>query len=116
MTDQVTPAAVLMHEMAANVDALVEHTLEQIQKPPAGAMADVGHFRTLNTLKKKELEALKTLLEDFAYNVTATVLAMLDGTVEGEEVDLPKTSIALDSEDVTGNLYPSFAQAWDGEE
>ena len=115
MTESLTPTALLIQEMAANLDALVEHTLEQISKPPAGTIADVGHFRVLQGLKKKESEALVQLLEDFAYNIAATVLVMLDGGVEGEAVTLPKISITLDGEPLEGTLHQQFAEVWEAE-
>lgn len=115
MSESQTPTAILMQEVAANLDALLEHTLEQIQKPPAGAIADVGHFRVLNGLKKKESDALEQLLGDFTYNVAATVLAMLDGGVEGEEVTLPKISVTLDGKLLEGTLHQHFAEAWETE-
>lgn len=108
-----TPATLLLQEMAANLDALMEHTFDQIHSPPSGAIADVGHWRLLNSLKKKELDAIETVLADFTYNVAATVLAMLDGVVEGEEVALPTVAITLDGEPLTEKLHETFAQVWE---
>jgi uncharacterized protein involved in exopolysaccharide biosynthesis len=115
MSESSTATAVLMQEMTANLDALLEHTLEQIQKPPAGTIAEVGHFRVLNGLKKKEADALEQLLGDFAYNIAATVLAMLDGGVEGEEVTLPPVSVTIGGNAVDGTLHQQFAEAWESE-
>lgn len=113
MSETPTPTALLMQEMAANLDALLEHTLEQIQKPPAGTIAEVGHFRVLNGLKKKEMDALEQVLGDFAYNVAATVLAMLDGDVEGEGVTLPQVKMTVGGEPFSGTLHQSFSEAWE---
>ena len=110
------PGTLLMHEVTANVEALLDHTLEHIQKPPAGSIAEVGHFRLLNGIKRKEQDALEQLLEDFAFNVAATVLAMLDGKVEGEGTLLPTVRVTVDNEDVTGTLYERFSKSWSGEE
>lgn len=115
MTESQTPTAIFLQEIAANLDALLEHTLEQIQKPPAGAIADVGHFRVLNGLKKKESDALAQLLEDFTFNVAATVLAMLDGGVEGEGVTLPKITVVLDGQPLEGSLHQQFSEVWESE-
>lgn len=115
MTESATPTTRFVQELAANVDALLEHTLEQIQKPPAGSIAEVGHFRLLNALKKKESEALEQLLEDFAYNITATLLAMLDGAVDGEGVPLPKIGVTLDGAAPERPLHEQFAESWENE-
>lgn len=117
MTESATPApaALLMSEMSANIEALLEHTLEQIHRPPAGTIAGVGHFRVLSGIKRKEQDALEQLLEDFAFNVAATVLAMLDGGVAGENVALPAVAVTIEGSAATGELYQRFAEAWEGE-
>jgi hypothetical protein len=115
MTESPSPTALLMQEMAANVEALLEHTLDQIQNPPAGTIAEVGHFRVLKGLKKKESDAVAQLLEDFTYNVAATVLAMVDGVVEGEGVTLPKLSITMDGTPLERTLHEQFGEAWEAE-
>lgn len=107
------PAELLMEEIAANLGALLEHTLEQIHRPPAGAIADVGHFRLLGALKRKEQEALARLLEDYTFNVAATLLAMLDGSVQGENFTLPEVRVVVGGETLSGALHSRFSEAWE---
>lgn len=124
MTDENTPttADLLMDELAATLEALVEHTMERVAQPPRGTIAETGHFRALNAaFKRKEYDALRRLLDDFGYNVMAALFATLDGIVEGddEEADAPPALprlvlVEADSRDpISDSLLTAFQAAWD---
>ena len=110
----------LMAEIAANLEALVEHTMERVAQPPRGTIAEIGHFRALNErLKRKELDALRRLLDDFGYNVLATLFATLDGAVAAEEGDEPLPRLALveagGATPIAESLLDAFRAEWEDE-
>jgi hypothetical protein len=117
--DDLTPAEMLMMEVADNLATLTEHAMESIAKPPRGSASEVGHYRVLNSsLKRKELDALQQVLDELAYNVAATIFATLDGAIESELPDFP--SLALVEREsgapIAESLHRAFAQIWEDEE
>lgn len=115
MDEQPTTVEMLMAEVAANVEALVEHAMENVAQPPRGAIAEVGHYKALHDrFKRKEYEALQRLLEDFAYNVAATLFATLDGAIESDFDHFPRLAVVElgNSTPIADALLPAFQAAW----
>lgn len=81
----------LMAEVSFNIEALVQYALQNVVQPPRGTIKEVGHYFTLNKKlrRDKELEALQQLLDELAYNVTATLFATLDGDIQSDIPDFP---------------------------
>ena len=114
--ENTTPTEKFMAEVAFNLQALVQHTLDNVVKPPRGNIKEVGHYRVLSKkLSSKELNALGQVLDELAYNVTSTLFATLDGTVESEIPDFPKVSLIEEGSQarLTENLQKAFVDVWE---
>jgi hypothetical protein len=117
--DDLSPAELLMMEVADNLATLTEHEMENIAKPPRGAAREVGHYRTLNSaLKRKELDALQQVLDALAYNVAATIFATLDGDIESDLPGFPQLALVEKESGtpVAESLHCAFEQIWADEE
>jgi hypothetical protein len=114
---QLTPAEMLMGEVALNLEALTEDAMQKVAQPPRGSIQEVGHFRALADagLKRKQLDALQTLLDELAYNVAAAIFATLDGSIQSDLPAFPKlTLINRDTgEPIATSLHAAFAQVWE---
>lgn len=117
MDESLTPAEMLMGEVALNLEALTEDAMQRVAQPPRGSIQEVGHYRALAdaNLKRKQLDALQILLDELAYNVAAMVFATLDGSIESDLPNFPKlTVIHRDTgQPITDNLHAAFTQVWD---
>ena len=114
--DTPTPVEKVMAEVAFNLQALVQHTLENVAKPPRGSIKEVGHYRVLKKkLGSKELDALGQVLDELAYNVASTLFATLDGTIESEIPDFPKVSVVEEGTQtpLAESLQQAFADVWE---
>jgi hypothetical protein len=108
----------LMAEVAANVEAIVEHALQNVAQPPRGSIKEIGHYKALNErFKRKEYEALEQLLEEVAYNVASTIFATIDGSVESDFEDFPDLAVTIkgSSLPITDSLYEAFTAMWEEE-
>lgn len=107
-----------MAEVAANLAALTEHALQNVAQPPRGSIKEVGHYRVLNErLKRKDLEALQSLLDEVAYNVAATLFATLDGAIESDLPTFPKLLVvdAGTQQPIAPSLHQAFEATWEAE-
>ena len=114
--ENATPAEKLMAEVAFNLQALVQHTLQNVAQPPRGSIKEVGHYRVLKKkLKSKEFDALGQLLDELAYNVTATLFATLDGTIESDIPDFPKVALIeqASQKPIAESLHQAFTEVWE---
>ena len=114
--ENTTPAEKVMAEVAFNLQALVQHTLQNVSKPPRGTIKEVGHYRVLNKkLKSKEFDALAQVLDELAYNVAATLFATLDGTIKSEIPDFPKMALVEQGSNtpISENLHQAFTEVWE---
>lgn len=106
----------VMLEAIANVEALVDYAVERVDRPPPGAKGEVGHYRTLNALKlnTKQREALRTLLEETAFNVAMSIFALLDNTLETEIEDFPALAVIerASGEVIAPSLAEEFERLW----
>ncbi|MCZ7574792.1 MAG: hypothetical protein M5U01_40090 [Ardenticatenaceae bacterium] len=108
-----TKSEKVMLEAIANIEALVDYAVERVAQPPRGPAAEVGHYRTLNGLKlnARQREALRTLLEETAFNVAISIFALLDNALEVDIEEFPDVAVV---EKVSGQpLAPSLAQAFE---
>lgn len=104
----------LMAEVSFNIDALVQYGLQNVLQPPRGTIKEVGHYYTLNKKlrRDKELQALQQLLDELAYNVTATLFATLDGDIQSDIPDFPAL-VVLDKktdEPIAESLHQAFME------
>ncbi len=114
--ENTTPSEKFMAEVAFNLQTLVQHTLDNVVKPPRGNIKEVGHYRVLNKkLSSKEFDALGQVLDELAYNVTSTLLATLDGTIESEIPDFPKVSLIEEHSQarLAESLQQAFVDVWE---
>lgn len=114
--ENTTQTEKFMAEVAFNLQALVQHTLDNVVKPPRGHIKEVGHYRVLNKkLSSKEFDALGQLLDELAYNVTSTLFATLDGTIESEIPDFPKVSLVEEGTQapLAESLQQAFVDVWE---
>lgn len=107
----------LMLEVIANTEELVSYAMERVEQPPRGAMDEVGHYRVLNQMKfnAKQRDALRTLLEETAFNVAVTLFAVLDNSVETEIEGFPRFTLLDQSSGApvsTTPLHQEFERLW----
>jgi hypothetical protein len=116
MNEDLTPAEMLMSEIALTLEALTEDALHKVVQPPRGSIQEVGHYRALgDKLKRKELDALRTLLDELAYNVAAAIFATLDNSIESDLPNFPKfTLVNQDTgQPVAESLHQAFTGLWE---
>lgn len=111
-----TDSEKVMLEAIANIEALVDYAVERVAQPPRGPVAEVGQYRTLNALKlnAKQREALRTLLEETAFNVAVSIFALLDNALETEVEDFPTVAVVekATGQPIAASLAGEFERLW----